>query len=274
MNRGVREPVLPRPHASGPGQQWEVKAGHDGRHSPRMLRSSSRNSSRSCRRASPPHRAVCKGRAQRRPLCGAAPPRLAEGRGEGRGRAAPSIARPAPGCGRPRPAGSPAPAPGPAPSRAAASWPPPLPARAAHWRERPAPTQRGSARPRGRAPGRGRPRRDKRRRKAKAAVGISPGRKGPVSHRAQPRHPPAGPVRRGTDTPHHPRCPNASRTLPALQVRPLPSGACSSAQLLLKKSFPKPRESWTPVQPKRPLTQVQAVPSGPVVAFCREEISA
>lgn len=82
--------MLPRPHAPGPGQKREVKARHGGRHSPRMFRSSFWNSSRCCRRtcrASPPHRAVCKGRTYRGPGWGAAPaaaPRLGEGRG-GRG---------------------------------------------------------------------------------------------------------------------------------------------------------------------------------------------
>lgn len=78
--------MLPRPHAPGPGQKREVKARHGGRHSPRMFRSSFWNSSRCCRRtcrASPPHRAVCKGRTYRGPGWGAAPaaaPRLGEGR--------------------------------------------------------------------------------------------------------------------------------------------------------------------------------------------------
>lgn len=228
MNRGVGEPALPRPHAPGPGQQREEKAGHGGRHSPRMLRSSSRNSSRCCRRtcrASPPHRAVCKGRTYRGPGCGAAPaaaPRLGQGRGgEGRGRAAPSIARPAPGCGRPRPAGSPAlaPAPCPGPTCAAASWLPPSPAAAFP----PLPPIGGNGRHQGNREARGR---GGARREGGGRGGTNfIARRSDQSH-IQPRNTPSwkGPIKSASPIPCSGQSPTRTTHLETLSKRFLNSG--------------------------------------------------
>lgn len=250
-----------------------MKAGHGGRHSPRMLRSSSRNSSRCCRRtchASPPHRAVCKGCTYRWPGWGAAPrqpPSLGKGGGE-RKRTCRTVHRPTsarlwaaqarrqPRSGSVSGSGSGS-STGSVPRRrfmAAAIARRRFPALAADWRERTSPRQQGSTARRGRLLGRGRPRRDKPRRKVKPTK----------SQNQQPNTPGWKRLARS------PTPTLGSRQYPTgITPRALSKSFLSSGRLVAvnpypgeplpvpdsslgEQPFPKSRKFRTPVQPKPP----------------------